>query len=178
MSVRIIFASLVTLVAGLVYFTPLDMRDGRDLEAHGAIRPVSTYRPTGYRPVERHTGPAPTTTEPAPPATTLPPPPAGARCPQWWDLAQLAGWTYADLEDALDLIMWRESRCRPDVRSRTSDSGLLQINDIHLPHLETLGILPEMLFDPWWNLIAALEVAELAESYGWHRFQPWAATYP
>lgn len=176
MRVRIIFASMVTVVAGLVYLTPLDMRDGRDLPAHGL---VPTYHPTGYRPVERHTAPAPTTsTAPPAPATTLPPPAQTARCPQWWDLAQLAGWTWAELDRALDLIMWRESRCLPEVRSSTDDSGLLQINDIHLPMLEDAGILPEMLFDPWWNLLAGRMVADLAESYGWNTFQPWAATYP
>jgi hypothetical protein len=93
-------------------------------------------------------------------------------------VAQQAGWTYEQLEVALDLIMWRESRCLPEVRSSTSDTGLLQINDIHLPMLATYDISPDMLSDPLWNLIAARLVADEAEQYGWRWTQPWAATYP
>jgi hypothetical protein len=107
-----------------------------------------------------------------------PPAPEGAKCPQWWTLAQQAGWTYDELEAALDLIMWRESRCLPEVRSSTSDTGLLQINDIHLPMLATYDIGPDMLADPLWNLIAARLVADQALSHGWRWTQPWAATYP
>jgi len=175
MRVRIIFALGVSLVAGLLYFTPFDMRDGRDLPNHG-LEATPVVSSTVLKPTT--TTPSPSTPPPPPPATTLPPPPAGARCPHYWDLAQIAGWTYEDLEVALDVIMWRESRCLADVRSITADSGLLQINDIHLEHLAGLGITAEMLFDPFWNLVAGLEVARLAESHGWNRFQPWSATYP
>jgi soluble lytic murein transglycosylase-like protein len=171
MRTRLIFAVSVTVVAGLVYFTPLDMLDGRDLPNHGL--PTTTTTATIKSSVATTS-----TTAPAPPPVTLPPPAPGAKCPHYWDLAQVAGWTYQDLETAVDLIMWRESRCLPEVRSRTRDSGLLQINDIHLEHLAGLGISAEMLFDPFWNLVAGLEVARLAESYGWNRFQPWTATYP
>jgi soluble lytic murein transglycosylase-like protein len=171
MRTRIIFALGVSIVAALVYCTPFDMRDGRDLPNHGLPAPVTTST--------IKSSPATTTTaSPVPTASTLPPPPPEAKCPHYWDLAQVAGWTYHDLQTALDLIIWRESRCLPEVRSETSDSGLLQINDIHLEHLAGLGITGEMLFDPFWNLVAGLEVARLAESYGWNRFQPWSATYP
>ena len=133
--------------------------------------------------------PSSTTTTTTAPATTLattttvlaiiyPPAPTAALCPEWWTLAQQAGWTYEQLETALDRIMWRESRCLPEVRSRTSDTGLTQINDIHLDMLEAAGISADMLTDPLWNLIAARLVADQAESYGWRWTQPWAATYP
>jgi len=136
------------------------------------------------------TAPSSTTTTTTAPATTVatttttvlpiiyPPAPSGARCPPVWTLAQQAGWTYDELEAALDRIMWAESRCRPEVRSRTRDTGLTQINDIHLSMLEAAGISAEMLTDPLWNLVAARLVADQAESYGWKWTQPWAATYP
>ena len=133
--------------------------------------------------------PSSTTTTTTLPATTVPttppllpiiypPAPSGALCPQWWTLAQQAGWTYDQLEAALDQIMWAESRCLPEVRSRTRDTGLTQINDIHLKMLAAAGISAEMLTDPLWNLVAARLVADQAESYGWKWTQPWAATYP
>jgi hypothetical protein len=176
MRIRLIFALGVSLVAGLVYCTPLDMRDGRDLPNHGAPvheTPAPTYRTIPFRAAEAHLAPEKT----APTTTTLPPPPETARCPDYWHLAEYAGWDRAHLE-AIDLIMWRESRCTPDARSATSDSGLLQINDIHLEWLKDHAITAEMLFDPLWNLIAGRLVSHKAESYGWDRFQPWSATYP
>lgn len=56
--------------------------------------------------------------------------PAGAttgRCPQYEPLLARAGLPVA----TFSRIMWRESRCNPHARSRSHDSGLLQINDIH-----------------------------------------------
>jgi hypothetical protein len=173
MRIRLIFAVGTTLVAGLLYYTPLDLRDGRDLPNHG----LPAYQAASYRPVETHTAPTTTTVAPTT-TTTLPAAPQGARCPQWWHLAQLAGWSWDELAQAVDLIMWRESRCDPTARSATRDSGLMQINDIHLPALEAVGITREMLLDPWWNLIASRMVSDLAVSYGWSPFQPWSATYP
>lgn len=169
----ITFASLFTLGAAVFVWTG-DMHDPAAPERRP---PVELAAPATTTPATTTTSTTTTTTEPVLPII-YPPAPDGARCPQWWTLAQQAGWTYEDLETALDIIMWRESRCTAEVRSSTSDSGLLQINDIHRDHLAGLGITPEMLFDPFWNLVAGLEVARLAESYGWHRFQPWAATYP
>lgn len=180
MRLRLIFAVMVTAVAGLVYCTPLDMRDGRDLPAHGLEVTTAAAMSNDTTPEVTTTAvPTTTTTTVSQPKPIITPPaPEGARCPQWWHLAQLAGWTYDDLEAAVDLIMWRESRCIPDARSSTSDTGLMQINDIHLEMLAGHDITGEMLADPWWNLVASRIVSEQAVSYGWSRFAPWAATYP
>lgn len=62
--------------------------------------------------------------------------PAGSNCPQWYGHARAAGWPAADWPK-LDYIMWRESRCNPDVYTDSSDGaifrndnswGLLQVN--------------------------------------------------
>jgi soluble lytic murein transglycosylase-like protein len=174
---RLVFAISVT-VAALVYWTPLDLRDGRDLEAHGLNRPVSTYQTTPERPLERNLEPVPTVTSvPATTTTTIPAPPASAKCPQWWPEIRKAGWP-EEHYSIVDLIMWRESRCLPEARSKTSDSGLMQINDMHRPLLAGYGLTPADLFDPFLNLYAARIVSDLARSYGWSPFQPWSATYP
>jgi len=59
------------------------------------------------------------------------------RCTQWEpllaELAPAGGWDVG----RMSRYMWRESRCWPGVRSRTSDSGLLQVNDVNHRHLRT-----------------------------------------
>ena len=65
-----------------------------------------------------------------------------------------AGWAPQDIPRA-NRIMWRESRCNAHARSRTHDSGLMQINDIHL---RWLGTTSEGLMDPFKNLQAAHKV--------------------
>lgn len=69
-----------------------------------------------------------------PPAPTPAPPveqaPAGSKCGEWFDEALAAGWS-VEQWPILDAIMWRESRCRPDVyngRGRDRSYGLLQLN--------------------------------------------------
>lgn len=101
--------------------------------------------------------------------------PAGSelvgRCTQYepllTDLAPAGGWDVA----RMSRIMWRESRCNPDVRSRTRDSGLLQINDINLRFLRTaLGEWVDRytLLDPVQNIRAAA-----ALFVHWHGYRPW-----
>ncbi len=172
MRYRLGVAALFTLF-GVTYWLTGDMHDQQALDAR--------------LPVPTTTVPATTTTTTTTTSTTTtttvlpiiyPPAPDSAKCPQYWELAQIAGWTYDQLEQALDRIMWRESRCLPEVRSSTSDTGLLQINDIHLPMLDEAGIAPDMLTDPFWNLIAGRLVAVQAETYGWNWTEPWSATRP
>ena len=172
MRYRIGVAALFTLF-GITYWLTGDMHDQQALDAQLPTVTSVTVSPT----VLSSTTTTTTTTTTLPPII-YPPAPAHAKCPQWWTLAQQVGWTYDELEHALDLIMWRESRCLPEVRSSTSDTGLLQINDIHLPMLEMASISAEMLYDPLWNLIAGKIVANEAELHGWRWTQPWAATYP
>ena len=158
-------------VFGVTYALTGDMHDQQALDARLPV-PAATVPTTSSSSTTTTT----TTTTLLP--IIYPPAPATAKCPQWWTLAQQVGWTYDELEQALDLIMWRESRCLPDVRSQTADSGLLQINDVHLPMLKDASITQEMLYDPLWNLVAARLVSDEAMAHGWKWTQPWAATYP
>lgn len=79
-------------------------------------------------------------------------------------------------------IMWRESRCQPEARSPTSDTGLLQINEINHDYLSArLGVLIDehSLTEPALNIAAAALLCDF-----WERratadcYQPWVATDP
>ena len=126
-----------------------------------------------------------------PSETSLPQPPADARCPQWWATAREAGWT-DDLLPTLDYVMWKESRCQPEVHNTTlnkdgsSDIGLTQINDrswceptrwYSLGYLRTIGILStvgcEQLFDPYLNLLSAKAIHDYALEHNGNGWQPW-----
>ena len=111
--------------------------------------------------------PTPTTTEAA-----------TGRCPQYEVLlAQLAprgGW---DVK-RMSRYMWRESRCTPTVRSRTRDSGLLQINDINLPYLSSkLGVrvTPWLLMNGGYNVWAAARLCEYGRRAWGNCYQPWGS---
>lgn len=99
--------------------------------------------------------------------TPTPPPPQKStwtRCPQWEELAEFFG-----LPDQFDYIMWRESRCRPDVTSSTGCCrGLLQIHRIHLPNPLCGAYTPSDLFQPAANLCVASGLYQRAG------MQPWA----
>jgi soluble lytic murein transglycosylase-like protein len=72
--------------------------------------------------------------------------------------------------------MWRESRCTPNVRSRTRDSGLLQINDVNLPWLSSKlhrRITPTALMDPTTNVQAAARLCEYGRRAWGNCYQPW-----
>lgn len=67
-----------------------------------------------------------------PPTTTIRPHEErypGLPCSQWADLALEVGWPSAELPKLLR-TMWREARCDMNVRSTTSDSCVVQINDV------------------------------------------------
>ena len=88
-------------------------------------------------------------------------------------LAPKGGW---DVK-RMSRYMYRESRCTPHVRSRTSDSGLLQINDVNLPYLsQKLGIrvTPWLLMNPAYNVWAAAELCMYARRAWGNCYQPWA----
>jgi len=108
--------------------------------------------------------------------------PADALCPQWWGTARSLGWD----EDALlrlDVVMFRESRCLPDVWNKEDPNGgsrgLLQVNGSWTRWLREQGILEakEDLFDPETNLAAALAIYR----YGMDRYDfgwgPWGYRY-
>jgi len=108
--------------------------------------------------------------------------PSSARCPQWWGVAHTLGWDEESLL-RMDVVMFRESRCLPDVWNREDPNGgsrgLLQINGSWTRWLRELGVLEakEDLFDPKVNLAAALAIYR----YGLDRYEfgwgPWGYRY-
>lgn len=145
---------------------------------------TTTAVATGFPPLSSGTS-APTTT------TSVYIVPPTARCGQWWGLASQVGWPDEAME-TLDYIMWRESRCDPSQHNTTlnadgsSDVGLTQVNDRSwcLPtrwypdgYLQSLGILStvgcEQLFDPAFNLKAALAIYEYHRGQGQQGFEAW-----
>lgn len=87
-----------------------------------------------------------------------PPPPEVAytgRCAEWAGLLHFfnPGWDVAQFQN----IMYRESRCQPDVTSTTGCChGLLQIHQLHIPNLGVCGVRAVAdLFDPGKNICSA-----------------------
>ena len=73
--------------------------------------------------------------------------------------------------------MFRESRCTPHVRSRTQDTGLLQINDVNLTYLSRKMGFPvtiDALRDPAINVQAAALLCTFWRNAGRSCYQPWA----
>lgn len=83
---------------------------------------------------------------------------ANYACGSYAGEALEAGWPREQIPKVLR-TMWRESNCKPWIRSTTSDSGLMQINDIvlrdHRFRTWFPGFDPQTLFDPLTNLIVA-----------------------
>lgn len=107
------------------------------------------------------------------PTTTTTIVPPDALCGEWWVVALGVGWSIDDLP-TLDRIMWNESRCQPDVVSGTNDYGLVQINRaVWRSEVESWGWSMNDLLKPAANLAFGAHVANVAESMGWCRYQPW-----
>ena len=111
---------------------------------------------------------------PGPDGTEVP-----GRCTQYEDLlmihAPAIGWDVL----RMSRLAWRESNCWAVIRSRTSDSGLLQINDISLTFLnDALGeqVDPFTLMDPVQNVRAAAALCTFWARNGSSCYQPWSAT--
>jgi len=101
-----------------------------------------------------------------------PNPPPGkipGRCTEWEaGLAYFSpGWDVVRMSK----IMYRESRCRPDVTSNTGCCrGLLQIHQIHIPNLAPCGVYSKQdLFTPGKNICSAAIVYKRAGG-----MSPWA----
>ena len=101
---------------------------------------------------------------------------AGGTCPAYERLLVVygpkGGWSVPRMSG----LMWRESRCTPQVRSRTRDTGLLQINDINLPFLsKAFGykVTSAMLKNPIMNIKAAAKICEVARKWYGNCYQPW-----
>jgi len=101
----------------------------------------------------------PSSVEVAPPVPTIDPEFAALPCAERAGLALEVGWPRTEVPKVLR-TMWRESRCLPWVRSTTSDSGLMQINDVVLRdwrfQRDFPVFFPQSLFDPTTNLTVAL----------------------
>lgn len=102
---------------------------------------------------------------------------AAGRCtsyePLLAELAPKRGWDV----NRMSRYMFRESRCTPHVRSRTRDTGLLQINDINLQYLtRKMGrtITIDALRDPATNIQAAALLCTFWRQAGRSCYQPWA----
>jgi soluble lytic murein transglycosylase-like protein len=102
---------------------------------------------------------------------------ASGRCPQYESLlryfAPRTGWDVT----RMSAYAHRESRCTANVRSRTSDSGLLQINDVNLRYLsQRLGspVTPWLLMNPAYNVWAAAELCMYARRAWGNCYAPWA----
>lgn len=143
---------------------------------------------------ERRETPPPTTTTTT--TTTTPTEPEaddalvplveGSKCPQWHATALAAGWGHDDLE-RLDVILWRESRCKPNVWNESDPNGgshgLTQVNGYwcrpsrwsSAGWLQDAGVLAHCddLYDPTLNLLAARAVWEYADARGCG-WRPWA----
>lgn len=93
-----------------------------------------------------------------------------------------AGWPI-ELWPQQSFVMWRESRCRPEVRSTTSDTGLMQINDYWCEPskysdagwLQDQGIVStcEDLKDPETNVRAALAIFTYSLERNQNGWNPW-----
>jgi hypothetical protein len=112
--------------------------------------------------------------------------PEEALCPQFWELALVAGWDES-LLPTLDRIIHRESTCRPTSHNAKDPAGgsygLTQINGYwcnpnkYNPsgYLQAFGIINtcDDLYDPLVNLKAALKLYEYSfnrHGCGWN---PW-----
>jgi hypothetical protein len=105
--------------------------------------------------------------------------PDWARCPEWWLSAQVVGWE-PELLPVLDLVMWRESRCLPEVIGN-GGYGLLQIQwSVHSDWIEGLGFSRDDMLRPSANLAAGRVLWQMAEDSssfqcGW---SPWYMSQP
>jgi hypothetical protein len=100
--------------------------------------------------------------------------PIDARCGEWAPTARSVGWPEERLHILLDDIMWKESRCLPDVHNSHRDRGLLQVNiSAHSRLLRDLNVDPDDLYDAKTNLDVGLQIAELADRYYGRWCQPW-----
>lgn len=110
--------------------------------------------------------------------------PDWSRCPQHYGAALQAGWSASDW-DKIDYIMYRESRCNPNVQTDISDGyifrnddswGLMQIN--LKAHRSWVGPIVgwnfNLLYDPVVNLSVARKMYFQAVDYYGCGWRPWS----
>ena len=115
--------------------------------------------------------------------------PPDAECPQWWQTAVDAGWAIKELP-TLDMIMYRESRCLPTALNSNDPNtvdgikgslGLTQLNAFWVKsttyypkgYLQSQNAVNNIrdLYDPYLNLLSALEVWKYGQDKhgcGWY----------
>jgi hypothetical protein len=103
--------------------------------------------------------------------------PGNTRCAHLEPLLELysPGWDVR----RMSAIMARESNCLPTVRSRTRDTGLLQINDVNLPWLTEQAGFPvtvELLQHPHFNVYLAAKLWVYWGRVSGDPYQPWKTT--
>ena len=109
---------------------------------------------------------------------TVDQPGAGLPCSEWAKPALANGWTETDLPRLLPIIH-RESRCDPGAvrygtsRTRPADVGLLQINQVHRPTLQRIGLTHLDLTDPNLNLQFGRWLYKWHASRGLDPWSPW-----
>jgi len=140
--------------------------------------PVIVYAPVSTAPSTLpRTAEATTTTSVELVPTSQPAPLVGpdTPCQEWIPLAVENGWP-ADREilETLASVMWRESRCQPEVVSAAGDHGLTQINQIHADYLNILGWTIDDMHDPAKNLYFAWLLYSEREAAGKCGWQPWS----
>lgn len=100
-------------------------------------------------------------------------------CQEWVPEAVEAGWP-ADRQvlETLMSVMWRESRCDPAALSKSSDHGLLQVNEVHRAYVEQIYGVPfeVAMADPTKNLHFAWLLYSELEASGRCGWAPWSLT--
>ena len=100
-------------------------------------------------------------------------------CAEWYVTANAVGWPL-DLLPVIGEIMWRESRCLPDVTG-TGAHGLTQIQwSAHSHWIDDLGFARNDLFNPAINLAVAWELFQRADNDPTFRcgLSPWYMSTP
>ena len=99
-------------------------------------------------------------------------------CYEWLGLAVAQGWTNTpEVLEKLGRIIFRESRCIPQIVSKTSDHGLSQINEpVHRDYVESVFGEPfeVAMADPAKNLAFAWRLYSGREESGRCGWDPWS----
>jgi hypothetical protein len=134
-SIRLPRLTVTSTIVGIstVFLIGAVLTVGNDPEAHPVEPTLPVTAPNTVVVTQPPTTTAPPTTIPATTTTTTIAPVAldpSLPCQQWVPLALQVGWPNdPEVLSMLMRVMNRESRCRPEARSKTSDTGLLQAND-------------------------------------------------
>jgi hypothetical protein len=101
-------------------------------------------------------------------------------CYEWLGLAVAQGWTNTpEVLEKLGRIIFRESRCIPQIVSKTSDHGLSQINEtVHRDYVESVYGEPfeVAMADPAKNLAFAWRLYSGREASGRCGWKPWSVS--